>query len=92
MIGLSRHRASRGVIFVRSAERHGFTILDALYAVEHRSDMEQTVNNENEVMIKLVGEHKDPLIPLLEIVMKQLPDGTLIIFHVAALNDNFWQR
>jgi hypothetical protein len=90
MIGFNRHRASRGVIFARSAGKHGFTEEDVSYASEHPVRIEYESQSDGTLLVKLVGLHRDPLVPYIEVLMRQSQRHGLVIFHVSALTDNFW--
>lgn len=77
-------------MFARSAERHGFTIDAVLYAYTHNVQWRTGTTN-GDFYLKFTGQWTDRLIPLLEVVLVIRGD-TMIIFHVAALTDNFWDK
>ncbi|WEV58504.1 hypothetical protein OZX67_06725 [Bifidobacterium sp. ESL0728] len=83
--------SSDRVIFAESAERHGYTVEDVLYAFLHETHR-RTFISHGETYFKFTGEyHGDPLVPTIEVMMKQ-SGSRLVIFHVNAEQDNFWDK
>ncbi|MCI1902012.1 MAG: hypothetical protein LKI93_04695 [Bifidobacteriaceae bacterium] len=82
----------RGIDWAESADRHGFTLDDVLYAARHVLRKKTYVTN-GETYLKLTGNHHgDPLVPSLEIEMKITRAGELKVFHVNAEQDGFFNR
>ena len=79
-------------VFATSATKHGFTVADVAYAYEHIIEHEQW-EHDGAVYIKFTGKyHGDPLVPSIEVMMKRLTDGRVVIFHVNAEQANFWDK
>lgn len=80
------------VIFARSAQRHGYTVEDVLYAFEHPRRM-STIHHDGATYIKLTGgHHGDPLVPSLDVMVKILPGKGIMVFHVDAEQPGFWDK
>jgi hypothetical protein len=82
----------RGIDWADSADRHGFTLDDVLYAARHVL-RKKTYAKKGETYLKLTGgHHGDPLVPSLEVEMKIDHAGELRVFHVNAEQDGFFDR
>ncbi|MCI1649746.1 hypothetical protein [Bifidobacterium tibiigranuli] len=81
-----------GVLFAKSADRHGYTIDDVTYAVTHPI-RRASFDRDGARYVKLTGEHHgDPLVPSIEVMMKILPGRGIVVFHVNAEQGNFWSK
>ena len=82
----------QGVVFARSAERHGYSIRDVVYAVEHPIRREAR-ERDGARYVKLTGRHHgDPLVPSIEVMMKIIPGEGIVVFHVNAEQGGFWDK
>lgn len=78
------------IVFARSAEKHGYTLAEVLYAYINTTRMEEHQQG-RDILYKFTGEHHgDPLVPTLEVVMKRTPGRVLVVFHVNAEQGTFW--
>ncbi|WEV52844.1 hypothetical protein [Bifidobacterium sp. ESL0704] len=83
--------SSDGVIFAKSAERHGYTVEDVLYAFLHET-RRLTFVSHGETYFKFTGKYRgDALVPTIEVMMKKA-GGRLVVFHVNAEQGNFWNK
>lgn len=82
----------QGMVFARSAERHGYSIRDVVYAVEHPIRREAREHG-GARYVKLTGRrHGDPLVPSIEVMMKIIPRQGIVVFHVNAEQGGFWDK
>ncbi|OZG64835.1 hypothetical protein BAQU_1977 [Bifidobacterium aquikefiri] len=80
------------MVFARSAERHGYTVADVLFAYQHLIRRKVLVRG-GERYLKFTGRHHgDPLVPSLEVMMKIIPGQGIVVFHVNAEQGNFWDK
>ncbi|MFT8704431.1 hypothetical protein [Bifidobacterium aquikefiricola] len=83
---------SSRMVFARSAERHGFTVADVLFAYQHPIRRRLLVRG-GERYLKFTGRHHgDPLVPSIEVMMKIMPGRGIVVFHVNAEQGNFWDK
>ncbi len=83
---------SSRMVFARSAERHGYTVADVLFAYQHLIRRKVLVRS-GERYLKFTGlHHGDPLVPSIEVMMKIIPGQGIVVFHVNAEQDGFWDK
>lgn len=82
----------QGIERADSAGRHGYSLADVLYAARHVTRKRMYVLD-GETYVKLTGlRHGDPLVASIEVAMKMTGAGTLVVFHVNAETDGFFER
>lgn len=80
------------LVFAASASKHGYTIDDVAYAYEHVIEHDER-EHDGAWYIKFTGRHHgDPLVPSIEVEMKRLANGRVVVFHVNAEQGNFWGK
>ena len=79
----------RGIEFEESANKHGYTLDDVLYAVQHPISHDMYTEH-GQTYVRFIGKHHgDPLVPYLEVVMRQDHNGRIHVFHVNALQGEY---
>ncbi|MGB5952036.1 MAG: hypothetical protein WBG57_05895 [Ornithinimicrobium sp.] len=73
--------------FTPSAERHGVSREDALYAMLHPDGMEEVEGHEDETTFVYVGRAHAQSEQRLEVVAAHRPPRTVVVFHVMPLTD-----
>lgn len=78
------------LIWNDSADKHGYTLQDVLYAANHVTRAER-YRRGAEVYMKFTGaRHGDPLVPSIEVEMKIDRDNDMVVFHVNAEQPGFF--
>lgn len=82
----------RGIEFEDSANKHGYTLDDVLYAAKH--PIEHSMYEENgRTYVKFIGRnHGDVLVPYIEVMMWIEKSGRMHVFHVNALQGGFIEQ
>ena len=84
--------SSRGIEWAESADRHGYTLDDVVYAARHITG-KLTYVEAGETYVKFTGlYHGNPVVPSIEVVMKLTGGGTIVVFHVNAEQSGFLDR
>ncbi|MGC0273462.1 hypothetical protein ACO0LV_10780 [Pseudactinotalea sp. Z1739] len=78
-----------GVEWTLSADKHGVTREDALYAMMHAEATAEVDGEPGEQTIVYVGHPHEQTDRYLEVIAAHRPPRTIIIFHVMPLTDNF---
>ena len=83
---------SSKLTFAASAGKHEYMVEDVMYAYLHIIRIRQ-FEHDGALYIKFTGRrHGDPLVPSIEVEMKRLADGRVIVFHVNAEQGTFWDK
>ena len=82
----------RGIEWSASADKHGYSFEDVLYAARHII-RKRTYDRKGETYVKFTGlRHGDPLVRSIEVIMKLTGSGEIVVFHVNAEQDRFWDH
>lgn len=82
----------QGIEWDDSADRHGYTLEDVTYAARHITG-QRTYELDGETYVRYTGlHHGDLLVPSIEVIMKMMGDGTILVFHVNAEQSGFLDR
>lgn len=82
----------KGIEWDASADKHGFSLDDVMYAARHITG-QLTYVEDGETYVKFTGlHHGDPLVPSVEVMMKMTGGGTIVVFHVNAEQSGFLDR
>ncbi|MEO7349147.1 MAG: hypothetical protein ABIW32_04730 [Terrimesophilobacter sp.] len=78
-----------GVEWTRSADKHGVSREDALYALTHYEVSAEIEGEQGEKTIVYVGHPHEQTGRYLEVIAAHRPPRSIVIFHVMPLSDMF---
>lgn len=78
-----------GVEFTKSADRHGITHEDSLYAMMHAEVSAEIDGEPGETTMVYVGHPHGQTDRYLEVIAAHRPPRTIVIFHSMELTDMF---